>query len=164
MSRIKLATAWLSGCSGCHMGILNLHGGLMELFQLCDLVYSPLADFKEYPAEVDIALIEGAISNRDNLEMARIIRRYTKKVVSLGDCAINGNVAALRNPGGKAAVLEAAYADPVNKPVVFGECVPPLFDKVLPLHQVIPVDAFIPGCPPEPEAIRVALHRVIERL
>jgi len=164
MSRIRLATAWLSGCSGCHMSILNLHDGLVELLELCDLVYSPLADFKEYPGKVDIALIEGAIANRDNLEMARTIRKHTKKVVSLGDCAINGNVAALRNPGGKEAVLETAYADYNNNPAVFGADVPALFAKVLPLHQVIRVDAFIPGCPPEPDAIRVALHRLIEQL
>jgi len=155
--RIRLATTWLSGCSGCHMALLNLHDGLLDLFARCDLVYSPLADIKEFPAGVDICLVEGAVGNEDNREMALLIRERSTVVVSLGDCAVNGNVAALRNPRGKATAVGCAYPHAGG----FTPDVPDLRETVLPLHQVIRVDAFIPGCSPEPEAIRQALERLI---
>ncbi|HEY3307493.1 MAG TPA: hypothetical protein VGJ93_03470 [Desulfuromonadaceae bacterium] len=163
MKKLRLATAWLSGCSGCHMSLLNLHAGLLELFEKFELVYSPLADTKQYPEQVDIALVEGAVSNEDNLVMARLIRDKTKIVVSLGDCAVNGNVTALRNPSGKNAAFEAAYPG-CNKGACFGPDVPKLFDVVLPLHQVIMIDAFIPGCPPGPETIALVLGQLAAQL
>lgn len=157
MRRIRLATAWLSGCSGCHMSLLNLHGGLFELFASCELVYSPLADVKVYPQEVDVALVEGAVGNNENREMAELIRRRTAIVVSLGDCAVNGNITALRNPRGTRQALEQVYPG-----TVWTRDVPQLLATVLPLHQVIHVDRFIPGCPPLPEQIRQALEELIQ--
>jgi len=156
MTRPRLATVWLAGCSGCHMSLLNLHGGLLELLQECDLVYSPLADVKEYPDRVDIALVEGAVSNEENREMAWIIRRRTACVVSLGDCAVNGNVSALRNPMGRAATLGRVYGETAPE-----EAVPRLLPRTLPLHEVIGVDAFLPGCPPDPERIWWVLARLL---
>ena len=157
MRRIRLATAWLSGCSGCHMSLLNLHGGLLELFESCDLVFSPLADIKEYPHEVDIVLVEGAVANDENREMAKLIRRRTAIVASLGDCAVNGNITALRNPHGTQQALDLVYPGPV-----WTGDVPRLSATVLPLHQVIRVDRFIPGCPPLPEHIRQAVVELIK--
>jgi len=149
MRSIRLATVWLSGCSGCHMSLLNMHQDLLEILAQCELVYSPLMDSKEYPALVDIALIEGAVANWENREMARIIRQQTGIVISLGDCAVNGNVSALRNPDGLAAAVEASYGTTVPE-----QALNRLEVRVLPLHQVIGVDAFIPGCPPDPALIR----------
>jgi NAD-reducing hydrogenase small subunit len=156
MKAIRLATAWLSGCSGCHMSLLNMHQELLEILAQCDLVYSPLMDSKEYPYGVDIALVEGAVANEDNREMARIIRQRTGVVISLGDCAVNGNVSAMRNPGGLAAALERSYGKTCRDPELNR-----LEAHVLPLHQVIRVDAFIPGCPPDPALIR---QGIVQRL
>jgi NAD-reducing hydrogenase small subunit len=156
MKSIRLATAWLSGCSGCHMSLLNLHQELLEILEKCELVYSPLMDIKEYPDAVDIVLVEGAVANGDNREMALIIRQRTGIVISLGDCAVNGNVSALRNPGGLAATLERSYGAPDWKPGLTR-----LEKNVLPLHRVIRVDAFIPGCPPDPALIR---QELVQRL
>jgi NAD-reducing hydrogenase small subunit len=128
----------------------------MEILTQCDLVYSPLMDIKEYPYEVDIVLVEGAVGNEDNLEMARIIRQRTKVVISLGDCAVNGNVSALRNPVGLAATVERSYGDIDWNPELTR-----LEERVLPLHQVIRVDGFIPGCPPAPPLIR---QEIVQRL
>ena len=152
MRPIRLATVWLSGCSGCHMSLLNTHQELLEILAHCELVYSPLMDIKEYPHEVDIALVEGAVANQDNQELARIIRQRTGIVISLGDCAINGNVSALRNPAGLTETLERSYG---KKDWSAG--LTRLVPRVLPLHQFIQVDAFIPGCPPDPAEIRQAL-------
>ena len=149
MRRARIATTWLSGCSGCHMSLLNLHGQLLDLLSRHDLVYSPLMDIKEYPRDVDIVLVEGAVANRDNREMAEMIRARTDVVISLGDCAVNGNVSGLRNPLECAEVVRSCY-DAGKEP---DEGTMELLNRVTPLHRIIRVDAFIPGCPPEPSAI-----------
>jgi len=158
MRPLRLATAWLSGCSGCHMSLLNLHSELLVLLARCELVYSPLMDIKEYPQGVDIVLVEGAVANSDNRELAMNIRQRTEIVLSLGDCAVNGNVSALRNPGGRATTLKTSYGDAARDPDVST-----LEPRVLPLHQVIRVDAFIPGCPPDPAMIRQEIFRRLQQ-
>jgi NAD-reducing hydrogenase small subunit len=134
------------------MSLLNLHQVLLDILAQCDLVYSPLMDIKEYPLGVDIVLVEGAVANEDNLVMARNIRERSSLVISLGDCAVNGNVSALRNPLKLEEVLRCCYENSPDKQSASG-----LSSKVMPLHQVIRVDAFIPGCPPDPELIREKL-------
>src|SRR5215831_3602257 len=97
MDRLKVATAWLGGCSGCHMSFLDLDEALIDLVTQIDLVYSPVVDVKEYPENVDLCLIEGAVCNEDNLEILRKIRSRTRLVVAFGDCAVTANVPAIRN-------------------------------------------------------------------
>src|SRR5512141_2161527 len=96
-NNIRLATAWLGGCSGCHMSFLDLNERLLDLAEAVDLVYSPSADVKEFPKDVDVTLVEGAVANTDHLELAEKIRENSKIVVSFGDCAVTGNVTSLRN-------------------------------------------------------------------
>jgi NAD-reducing hydrogenase small subunit len=148
--RVRLATAWLAGCSGCHMSFLDTDEFLVDLAEVVDLVYSPLADVKSYPEGVDVALVEGAVANEENLAMARVIRRNTRVVVAFGDCAVTGNVTALRNPlGDPKGILHRVYVEKVDRdPGVPVEEVPALLPKVLPLHHVIDVDLHLPGCPP----------------
>jgi NAD-reducing hydrogenase small subunit len=134
------------------MSLLNMHQELLEILAQCDLVYSPLMDNKAYPPGVDVALVEGAVANGDNRELAVILRQRTAVVISLGDCAVNGNVSALRNPGGLAATVQRSYGKADWEPDLNR-----LEERVLPLHQVIRVDAFIPGCPPDPALIRQAI-------
>src|SRR5262249_10433062 len=98
MDRLRFATVWLGGCSGCHMSFLDLDEWLFELGDCVDVVYSPLIDVKEYPEGVDVALVEGAVANEDNLQLIQRVRRNTRGLVSFGDCAVTGNVTALRNP------------------------------------------------------------------
>ena len=93
----RVATAWLGGCSGCHMSFLDLDERLIELADKIDLVYSPIADVKEFPENVDVTLVEGAVTNTENEEMAHIIRKKSRLVIAFGDCATTGNVTAMRN-------------------------------------------------------------------
>ena len=164
-TKIRLATAWLGGCSGCHMSFLDLNEKLLILAEKADLVYSPIADIKEFPEAVDVALVEGAVANADHLELAKQIRERSKIVVSFGDCAVTGNVTSLRNRLGVDDLLNAVYHEgPGASPptVATAGIVPPLLKKVLPLHQVIAVDAFLPGCPPEPDRIWAAVSMLLD--
>ena len=165
MDRLKFATVWLGGCSGCHMSFLDLDEWLFDLAQVADVVYSPVVDTKEYPEGVDVCLVEGAVANEDNLELILQVRRRTKVVVAFGDCAVTGNVTAMRNPlGGPELVLQRAYLDPSNlRPRVPEEAgvVPPLLERVLPLHDVVLVDYFLPGCPPPAARIKAFLEELV---
>ena len=95
--KVCVATVWLSGCSGCHMSFLDLDERLIDLAKKITLVYSPIVDIKEFPENVDVTLIEGAVANEEQLEMLKNVRTKTKILISLGDCAVDGNVTALRN-------------------------------------------------------------------
>ncbi|MFQ4138180.1 oxidoreductase [Nodosilinea sp. PGN35] len=164
MTRIQLATVWLGGCSGCHMSFLDLDEWLFELARQVDLVYSPLADVKVYPAGVDVALVEGAVANQDHLDLIRQVRDRTHFLISFGDCAVTGNVPALRNILGRAEpVLTRAYleAADVGAQIPAGDLVPPLLEAVVPVHAVVPVDCYLPGCPPSAERIRAVLEPLL---
>src|ERR1035437_9509092 len=157
----KLATTWLGGCSGCHMSFLDLDEHLIDLAGLVDVVYSPVVDAKEYPDNVDVVLVEGAVCNEEHIEMARKVRARSKLVVSFGDCAVTSNVCGMRNPlDGPQIVLQRAYVEVADvnpgAPSAPG-LLPPLLERAVPLHEIIPVDFFLPGCPPSAERIRTFL-------
>jgi NAD-reducing hydrogenase small subunit len=161
--KTRVATAWLSGCSGCHMSFLDQDELLVDLAKKIKLVYSPIVDVKVFPENVDVTLIEGAVANEEQLTMLKDARSKTKVLISLGDCAVTGNVAALRNvfKNSDCAVLEMAYIDTseVNSQIPTG--VPKLLKKVLPLHEVVKVDYFIPGCPPPASLINYVLTELL---
>ncbi|HEU5397300.1 MAG TPA: oxidoreductase [Verrucomicrobiae bacterium] len=168
MGRIRLATVWLGGCSGCHMSFLDLDEALVDLAPKIEVVYSPVVDVKEYPENVDVCLVEGAICNEDHVEMAHQIRRRTKKVIAFGDCAVTGNVPSIRNQlglGNLENVLQRAYVEAAQlNPCVPEEkgIVPPLLERVLPLHDLIHVDYHLPGCPPSAKRIKLFLTQMLE--
>ena len=162
--KVRLATVWLGGCSGCHMSFLDLDERLIDLAAAVDLVYSPIADVKTFPEDVDVVLVEGAVANVDHLELAEQLRERSKIVVSFGDCAVTGNVTSLRNKIPVDDLLTKVYHEGPGAVPRGGETdkvVPALIPHVLPLHQVIPVDAFIPGCPPDPERIWTAVSALL---
>lgn len=163
--KIRLATAWLGGCSGCHMSFLDLDEALVDLAGKVELVYSPIADAKHFPNDVDVTLVEGAVANIDHVELAKEIRARSKIVVSFGDCAVTGNVTSLRNMLPLDDLLTAVYHEGPGKEPRGGEAdrvMPALLPRVLPLHQLIAVDAFIPGCPPDPQRIWAAVGALLK--
>ena len=165
MERLRIATVWLGGCSGCHMSFLDLDEFLIDLAAAADVVFTPIMDVKEYPENVDVVLVEGAVANEDNFEMIQKVRERSKFLVSFGDCAVTGNVTALRNPLGTALpVLERSYLELAdNTPQIPNEpgIIPRLLDRVVPLHKVVPVDLYMPGCPPPAGRIRRVLEQVL---
>ncbi len=152
MPKVRLATVWFSGCSGCHMSFLDLDERLIELAGKAELVYSPIVDIKEYPDDVDVLLVEGAVGNTEHLHLLREMREKTKLVVAFGDCAVTGNVPSLRNPIPREEVLRAVYGEG-EVPGLEEGAVPKLLPQALPLHAVVRVDRFVPGCPPSADRI-----------
>lgn len=162
-NKAKLATVWLDGCSGCHMSFLDIDHQLLQLLEHADLVYSPLVDNKVFPDRVDITLVEGAVSSEEDLEKIRHIRQHTRILVALGDCAVTGNVPAMRNVFPVEKIAERAYQENVTlNPMFPNQVVPPLLRKVRPVHQVVKVDVHIPGCPPSASLILYVISELLE--
>jgi NAD-reducing hydrogenase small subunit len=162
MTKLRLATAWLDGCSGCHMSFLDMDERLIELSSEFDLVYSPLVDIKTFPEEVDITLVEGAVSSIDDIEKILLIRERTRLLVAMGDCAVTGNVPAMRNPFGPDAVLRRAYFENADlQQQIPCMVVPKLLDKVRPVHEFVHIDLFLPGCPPSAATFHTVLTELM---
>ena len=161
--KTRVATIWLSGCSGCHMSFLDQDELLIELSEKIQLVYSPIVDTKIFPENVDVTLIEGAVANEEQLKLLKEARGKTKILISLGDCAVTGNVTALRNglKDSDKAVLEMAFIDTSEVNPQIPTDVPKLLKKVHALHEVVKVDYYIPGCPPPASLINYVLTELL---
>jgi NAD-reducing hydrogenase small subunit len=163
MRRARLATVWLDGCSGCHMSLLDMDELLIGIAKRVEVVYGPLVDAQEFPKAVDVALIEGAISSQEDLEKVRTIRQRSKLVVALGDCAVTGNVPAMRNQIVPRKLLERIYVEGVQEsPGIPTEGVPALLRHAVPVHEVVKVDLHVPGCPPPAAAIAFVLGELLD--
>jgi NAD-reducing hydrogenase small subunit len=163
MSRPTLATVWLDGCSGCHMSFLDMDERLIELADRVDLLYSPLVDVKEFPEQVDITLVEGAVSSEEDLHKILKVRAHTRTLVSLGDCAVTANVPSMRNTFTVESILQRAYVETAeHNPGPPPDNVPRLLPKSRPVHEFVVVDVFVPGCPPSADTIYHVLTRMLE--
>ncbi len=163
IKKIRLATVWLDGCSGCHMSVLDMDEAILTVAARTDVVYGPMVDAQEFPKSVDVTIIEGAISSQEDLEKVQTIRKRSKMVVSLGDCAVTGNVPAMRNSIPPRKLLERIYIEGAqeNKGIPV-EGVPALLRQAVPVHQAIKVDLHVPGCPPPAPAIAYVLGELLE--
>jgi NAD-reducing hydrogenase small subunit len=163
MKKIRLATVWLDGCAGCHMSILDMDEAILNVAARADVVYGPLVDAQEFPKAVDVTLIEGAISSQDDLEKVNTIRKRSKLIVSLGDCAVTGNVPGMRNNIPPRKLLERIYIEGAQESkAIPSEGVPALLRQAVPVHQVVKVDLHVPGCPPPASAIAFVLGELLE--
>jgi NAD-reducing hydrogenase small subunit len=161
--KVRIATTWLDGCSGCHMSFLDLDERILDVAAKIEMVYGPLVDFKEFPEGVDVTLVEGAVSSHEDEEKVRLIRNRSYLVVSFGDCAVTANVPAMRNQFKIDDIMNRAYVENASAqqgiPTVE---VPRLLKKARPVHEFINVDVFLPGCPPPPDAILFAVGELLE--
>lgn len=154
-SRVRVATASLAGCFGCHMSFLDIDERLLQLIDLIEFDRSPFTDIK-HCGPCDIGILEGGVCNAENVEVLREFRANCTTLIAIGACAINGGLPAQRNAFALHDVLTGVY---VNRRDLLKGCVPNdpelplLLDKVYPLHEVVHIDVFIPGCPPSADTI-----------
>lgn len=165
MERPKIATAWLEGCAGCHMSLLDLDEKLLDILRAAELTVSPITDFKGYDfPEVELGIVEGAIGNEEQREIAERLRKRCKILLALGDCAVFGGINTMRNWLPPEEVLNYGYAktaSSVNGRAPQSEELPRLLDRVMPVNHIVDVDIHVPGCPPSPEAIAHAIEAVL---
>ena len=161
--KLRFATVWLDGCSGCHMSLLDGDEAIIALAQKIDILYGPLVDAQEFPENVDVTLVEGAVSSQDDLSKIQKIRQRTKTLVSLGDCAVTGNVPSMRNGIPVSQLLQRIYVDGSEaSKLTPGEGVPLLLEHARPVHEFVKVDFWLPGCPPPAKAILELITALIE--
>lgn len=149
--KLTVATTSLAGCFGCHMSFLDMDERLLDLMTIARFDRSPLTDIKHCSERVDIGLVEGGLCNAENVHTLREFRRHCNILVAVGACAINGGLPALRNPIPLEECLREAYLDGigVDQPGIPDDPeLPLLLDQVHPIHEVVVVDYFLPGCPP----------------
>jgi NAD-reducing hydrogenase small subunit len=162
MSKARIATVWLDGCSGCHMSVLDMDEKILQIAPLIEMVASPLVDPKGFPENVDVTLVEGAVSSDEDVHKIKKIRKNTKVLIALGDCAVTANVPAMRNPFTREEILSRAYVENATYQQQIPKIgVPTLMPRVRPLHEIVKVDLFIPGCPPPSDAIFYALAELL---
>ena len=163
MNKVRLATVWLDGCSGCHMSALDIDEAILNVARRVDVVYGPLVDAQEFPEDVDVTLVEGAVSSQHDADIIQKIRQRTKTLVSLGDCAVTGNVAAMRNSVPVSKLLQRIYVEgaDLNKRLP-GDGLPQLLKLARPAQDYVKVDYSVPGCPPQSKLIASLLTTLVE--
>ena len=153
--KVKVATVSLGGCFGCHMSLLDIDERLIELLELVEFDRTPLTDIKEL-GDCDLGIVEGGVCNAENVEVLRDFRRRCKTLVSFGACAITGGIPAMRNHYTLKECLEESYLYGMgiaDAQIPDDSEIPMLLDKVHPIHEVVKIDYFLPGCPPPAETI-----------
>ncbi len=162
--KLRLATASLAGCFGCHMSLLDLDERFLDLVELVDLDRTPLTDTKHL-GPCDIGLIEGGAANAENVEVLRAFRRNCRVLVALGACAVTGGIPAMRNNVPLTECLNEAFVHGtglVDRGIPDDPELPLLLSQVHPIHEIVQVDYFLPGCPPSADAISSLLTAVRE--
>ena len=162
--KLKISTAALCGCFGCHMSLLDIDERILKLVELVEFDRTPLTDIKTV-GKCDIGLIEGGVANTENVEVLREFRQHCKILFAVGACAVNGGIPAMRNQFDLQECLEEVYINGIgveNPQIPDDPEIPLLLDKVHPVHEVVKVDYFLPGCPPSADTIWTFLNELIE--
>ncbi len=161
--KLKFATTSLAGCFGCHTSFLDIDERLFDLLELVEFDRTPLTDIKEI-GKCDIGIIEGGLCNAENVHVLRAFRGQCRILIAIGACAINGGLPAQRNHLSLPLILEEVYHTSVglaNGLIPNDPELPLPLAKVRPLHEVVRIDYFVPGCPPSADAIWKSLNDIL---
>ncbi|MGD0575384.1 MAG: oxidoreductase [Anaerolineales bacterium] len=179
----KFGMYWAASCGGCEIAVLNIHEKILDVDANFDVAFWPVAmdakykDVEAMPDEsITLCLFNGAIRNSENEEVAHLLRRKSKILVAFGSCACEGGIPALANLSSTREILDAVFQGPsTDNPQGLrpnpkwtakeGELhLPEMWSVVRPLAQVVPVDYYMPGCPPESHQIAAVVDLVIQAL
>jgi F420-non-reducing hydrogenase small subunit len=162
-SKPRVAFYWCASCGGCEEAILDLHERILDVVGQVDIVFWPVAldfkrrDLEEMPDQsLAAAFVNGAVRTSEQEEMAHLMRRKAVLLFAFGSCAHLGGVPGLANLFTRASLLAAAYPETVPS-----DGLPALFERVKTLNQVVPVDYYLPGCPPTPSIILPAIEALL---
>lgn len=165
MGKVTVATQWLESCAGCHMSFLDIDERIVELLKYVELSSSPITDLKHPPESgVDVGILTGGIGNEEEEEEAKLMRSRCKVLIAMGDCAVTGGICTMRNFFSKEEVLRRGYIETestVDGEIPHHEDLAPLLEKVVGVGDVVPVDIFLPGCPPSADAIWFVLTELL---
>ncbi len=171
--KLKLAIYWGAACGGCCVSVLDVHEKILDIASLADIVFWPIAmDFKYKDVEamadgsIDLTLFNGAVRNSENEHVAKLLRKKSKVMVAYGACAYQGGIPGLANFSNKEDLMRRVYEEsestenpqkirpqPHNKMKEGDLEIPTLYNDVMTLDQVVDVDYYIPGCPPQSERL-----------
>jgi len=179
--KLKLAVYWAAACGGCCVSVLDVHEKLFDVIAAADLIFWPIAldikykDVEEMPDDhIDVTLFNGAVRNSENIHMAKLLRKKSKVLVAYGSCSHMGGIPELANFSERDAIFKRVYSDcesvvnPDNiKPVPEYEVkegtltIPEFYNDVRSLGQVVDVDYFIPGCPPQTDRLLEVFSAIV---
>ncbi len=179
--KLKLAVYWGAACGGCCVSVLDVHEALFDVVAAADLVFWPIAldtkyaDVEAMPDQhIDVTLFNGAIRNSENEHMAHLLRRKTKVLVAYGSCSHLGGIPGLANLSSKESILQRVYESTestVNKEKILPQTsftvqegvleIPEFYDAVKTLNDVVPVEYFLPGCPPQTEQLVAVFMAIV---
>lgn len=162
--KLRVATTSLAGCFGCHMSFLDIDERIIKLVELIEFDRSPITDIK-HCGICDIGIIEGGVCNAENVHVLKEFRENCKILIAMGACSINGGIPAMRNTLELKDCLDESYINGIGleNPHIPNDLeIPLLLNKVHPIHEVVKVDYFLPGCPPSADAIWTFLTELLE--
>lgn len=178
--KLKFAFYWAASCGGCEIAVLDINEKILDVVDIADILFWPVAidvKYKDVEAmdddHIDVCFFNGAVRTSEQEEIARLLRKKSKALVSFGSCAVNGGIPGLANVSCREEIFKDSFTDnpttdnPDNKvpcttfKVPEGELeLPEVYDTVHALHQVVDVDYFLPGCPPPTELIGDAVEAI----
>ncbi len=182
MAKPKVAIYWCASCGGCEEAVVDLNEDILKVADAVEFVLWPVAlDFKRKDVEalkdgeIAVSFINGAVRLSEQEEMVKLLRKKSQLVVAFGACAHLGGIPGLGNFCTRDSIFQWAYKDaptvenpkgiiPQEKTVVDGKelTLPEFYDTVKTLDQTIPVDYYLPGCPPPPDLVLNAITAILE--
>ena len=180
--KLQLAFYWAASCGGCEIAVLDIDEKILDVISIADILFWPVAidtKYKDVEAmkdnNIDVCFFNGSIRTEEQENIAKLLRKKSKILVSFGACAVNGGIPGLGNVANKQQIFDTAYLNNPStdnpKKIVPKTSVkvkegkltlPDFFDTVKTLDQTVDVDYYLPGCPPTPDQIMTAVGAIAE--